>query len=145
MPQIVQDVLKNATYTTDGDTYRLIKLPPRAVTPAAGVVAEIGGPFCALIVDADEVTLFIPTEAAEDFSARLPGMEANGPYSVITLDVELEPELVGLMAAMSEALAQAGVSVLPYAAYSRDHIVVPTDKLEKAMETLRNLSERDEE
>ncbi|PJF38292.1 MAG: hypothetical protein CUN55_17755 [Phototrophicales bacterium] len=110
------------------------------MTAAAGVVAEISEPFCALIVDKDEVSLLIPEEALEDFKGRLRDYQGeNKRYRLITVDIELPMEMVGFMARLSQKLAEAGVSILPYAAYSRDHIVIEDKHFDNAMQALRAL------
>ena len=140
MSQTVEQALAQARLISDGRDYTLIKLPARAITAAAGVIAEIGEPFCALIVDAHEVSLVIPAEAVEDFVARLPDHAvAEQHFRLITLDVTLGLSLVGLMAAVSQALAAAGIPILPYAAYSRDHLLVPAPQVELALQTLEQL------
>lgn len=140
MPQTPQDALKSAKFILHEDTYSLIRLHPRAITVAAGVIAEIGEPICALIVDPYEVTLVIPQEAAEDFSARLHQHEkSQDTYRVIMVDAQLAPDLVGFMAVMSTALANANIPVFPYAAYTRDHIMVPATQAEAALATLKAL------
>jgi len=75
-----------------------------------------------------------------DFAARLQGHEASPDrYRLITIDNDLGLELVGFMAYISTALAQAGVPIFPYAAYTRDHIVVPASHFDTAMTTLEKL------
>ena len=143
MPQTVEETLVQAKLVTDGTDYVLVKLPPRAITAAAGVIAEIGEPFCALMADQYEVTLIIPAEAVADFVTRLPGHTvAPDRYRLITFDVTLDFSLVGFMAAVSAALADAGVSILAYAAYSRDHVLVHADEFDLAMKTLHQLQSR---
>ncbi|MBZ0291860.1 MAG: ACT domain-containing protein [Anaerolineae bacterium] len=140
MPQTINEILAGASLYTDDQPYTLIKLSPHAIMAAAGVIAEVGEPFSALLVDKDEVTLLIPQEAVADFARRLPGYEASATsYRLITFDVVLEPDLVGFMAVISTALAEAGVSILPFAAYSRDHLFVAEADFAKAMDTLRRL------
>lgn len=140
MAQTVEQALAQADFTSDGTEYVLIKLPPNAIMAAAGVVAAIGEAFCAMIVDKDEVSLIIPMEAVQDFVSRLPGQTlAEKRYRLITLDVALDLSLVGFMAAVSRALAVAGVSILPYAAYTRDHLLVPAAQFELAIKTLQQL------
>lgn len=140
MTQTVEQVLKDATLYTDGQLYLVVKLPPAAITAAAGIFAEIGEPFGAVIADKDEVTLTLPADALPDFAKRLPGHVASAePYRLITFDLELEPTLTGFMAAVSAALAAAGVSILPLAAFSRDHILVPAAQFEAALAALQKL------
>lgn len=140
MSQTIEEALRQAKLVVDAREYALLRLPPRTITAAAGVLAEISEPFCALIVDKDEVTLIIPAEAVPDFAARLRDhVAAASSYRLITLDVELEPNLVGFMARISAALAAAGVSILPLAAYSRDHLLVPSAQADTARQALEKL------
>ncbi len=140
MPLTVEQALAQAALYTDETDYAIVQLPPGAILAAAGVVAEIGEAFCALIVDKDEVSLIIPFEALADFGIRLPGHSASAkPYRLITFDIQLDLNLVGFMARISMALAEAGISIMPLAAYSRDHILVHTDQLENAMAALKRL------
>ncbi len=140
MPQTLQDVLQKAVFYSDQRDYRLVHLPPNAITVTAGVVAEVGEAFVALIVDKDEVTLVLDNESLAAFGKRLRDHRVvETAYRLITLDVELEPTLTGLMAHLSTALAQAGISILPYAAFARDHILVPAAQFDLAMTTLQQL------
>ena len=143
MAQTVQAALQAARFRTDGQPYRFVQLPANGITAAAGVVAEAGIPFCALLVDQDEVTLMLPEEVCQEFRKRLRfGIISDTVYRLITLDVTLEPALVGFMALISQALAEADISVMPFAAYSRDHIFVPAADFEKALSTLKALQGR---
>jgi hypothetical protein len=140
MTRTVEQILSQAAFYSDNQDYVLLGLPAAAVTAAAGVIAEIGEPFSALLVDKDEVTLLIPAEALPDFAPRLPGHEAAAePYRLITIDIALEPDLTGFMAVISAALAKAGVPILPFAAYTRDHIVVPAAHFDAALSALERL------
>ena len=142
MCQSVADALRRANLYSDERIYRMLKLPPNAITLAAGVVAETGLPFCALMVDKDEVTLMIPDEAQRAYSARLrAAITSEREYRLITLDAVLDLELVGFMARIAESLASAGIPILTFAAYSRDHIFVASDDFDTAMRTLQRLQE----
>lgn len=140
MTQTVEQALAQAALYSDSAAYTLLRLPGQAVIAAAGVIAEISEPFCALIVDKDEVSLIIPSDALADFANRLPGHIASPQaYRLITFDLELDLALVGFMARVSKTLAEAGVSILPLAAFSRDHILVPAAQFDIAMSALRKL------
>jgi hypothetical protein len=140
MAQTIQQALSSAKFYTDDTDYVVIKLPPNAITAAAGVIAEISEPFSALIIDKDEVSIVIPDEAWQEFQKRLAGASVlPSRYRLITLDVVLEPELVGFMAHISAALAKVNISLLPLAAFSRDHLLVPADALDAALNALRQL------
>lgn len=140
MSQTVQQVIQQAVFYSDDQPYYVLGLPAGAIMAAAGVVAEIGEPFCALIVDKDEVTLLIPAEAWQDFQHRLPGAAVSPIiYRLITIDVPLEPTLVGFMAHVSRALADAAISILAFGAYNRDHLFVPENQFDLALSALEKL------
>jgi uncharacterized protein len=71
--------------------------------------------------------------------------EMNLSYSFvsswITLTVHSSLEAVGLTAAFSSALADAGISCNVIAAYNHDHIFVPVKEKLRAMEILTGLSQ----
>jgi hypothetical protein len=125
---------------SDPRDYAVISLPPQAIMGGAGVIAEYGDAFSALIADKDEVTLVLLAEAWPDFAARLPGHRvAADYYRLITFEIELEMSLVGFMALISGALAEADVSILALAAFTRDHLLVKREQLEAALDALRRL------
>ena len=140
MPRTPQEIMQQATFYSDGQPYRFIRLPGKAIMAAAGVVAETGEPFCGLIIDKDEVSLLIPEDAWNDFQRRLPGAEISAiTYRLVTVDMVLEPDLVGFLAYISRALADVNVSILAFAAYSRDHFFVPSDQFDTALAQLQKL------
>lgn len=142
MSQTVEAVLQQAQFYSDEHLYCFVKLPTNAITVAAGIIAEVGEPFTALLVDKDEVSLVIAEEDYTAYQTRLVDHELSVVrYRLITLDVTLEPTLVGLMARISGALAAANISVLPFAAYSRDHLLVSEVDHERALVTLGDLKD----
>jgi hypothetical protein len=140
MAQTIQEVLKAAILYSDGYFYRFISLPPNAIIVAASVVAEAANPFTALLVDKDEVTLMLEDEDFAEYGKRLLGSKVSETrYRLITFDVELEPTLVGFMAKISTALADANITIMPFAAFSRDHLFVQEADFEKAIAVLEGL------
>lgn len=137
-----QQALASAALYVDEADYALIHLPAPAITAAAGVLAEIGEPFSALVVDKDEVTLVLPEEDWQGFKARLPDYRAAGPFRLITFDLPLALDLVGFLALVSRALADASVTVLAFSAFERDHLLVPASQLEQAVAALRKAQAR---
>jgi hypothetical protein len=140
MPQTVQQAISAARIILDEDAYRLIYLPPRGITAAAGVIAEVSEPFCALIVDQQEITLVLEQEAYEEYRHRLLDHRTESAiYRLITFDVILEPTLTGFMAAIAATLAERGIAILPFAAFSRDHLLVTEQDSALAMAALQSL------
>jgi len=140
MAQTVADALAQTKLFTDGQSYNVIRLPASAIAEAANVVAETERRFGVLIADKDEVTLVVPVDAWGRLASRIPGAEVSPKrYRLITFDVILDFALVGFMARVSQALAEAGVSILPYAAFTRDHVLVPEEQFPAAWAALEQL------
>jgi hypothetical protein len=140
MAQTVEQALAAAKLYSDGELYKIVHLPPHSITAAAGILAEISQPFGALIVDKDEVTVVLTKGDLEDYAHRLPGHITNeDEYRLITFDVELDPILTGFTARVSQVLAEAQVVIMPFAAFNRDHLLVPAVQFERAMAALHNL------
>ena len=58
----------------------------------------------------------------------------------ITLEVHSSLEAVGLTAAISAALTKANISANVIAGYYHDHVFVPKDKAEHALQTLEDIT-----
>jgi len=81
------------------------------------------------------ITVILPRSQADTLSL---------PYSFvsawITLTVHSALEAVGLTAAVSQALAQVGISCNIVAAYYHDHLFVPIEDAKRALAALDELS-----
>ena len=85
------------------------------------------------------VTVILPKEQADELSL---------PYSFvsawITLTVHSALDAAGLTAAVSHALAQAGISCNIVAAYYHDHLFVPSNDADRALAVLQSISKTEE-
>ena len=143
MAQTVEQALANTGIHSDEQVYRLLSLPPNCVTLAAGVIAESGLPFSAIVVDSDEVTLLLREDMQRRFAKRLQAASVSDEqYRLITFSQVLEPDLVGFIARISDALARVNIAILAFAAYSRDHIFVPAQDFARAIKALQTSAGR---
>lgn len=83
------------------------------------------------------VTVVLERKAAEKN-----GLRYSGKWAMITLAVHSDLEAVGLLAAVTKALAERGISVNAVSAYYHDHLFVPRNAAEKALKLLRFLSQK---
>jgi len=90
------------------------------------------------------VCIFQEQEGITVIMPRFQAERAALPYSVtcawITLTVHSSLEAVGLTAAVSKALTHANISCNMVAAYYHDHIFVPVQDAERAMDILLELT-----
>lgn len=80
-------------------------------------------------------TLVLPRAQAE-----AAGLDFTFPCAWLTLRVHSSLQAVGLTAAVADALADAGIACNAVAAYYHDHLFVPLDRADEAIELLRRLS-----
>ncbi|MCL6699734.1 ACT domain-containing protein [Sphingomonas sp. NSE70-1] len=79
---------------------------------------------------------FAIVREAEGLTAIRP--DPSGEWARISLSVHSSLEAVGLTAALATRLADRGISANVVAALHHDHIFVPWDRREEAMEALRS-------
>ena len=149
MAKTVEEALRLGKLFSDDQKYAFLKLPISEVAVATTLVsvskASSSSSFRGLLIDKDEITIMVPSqdyqEYMKDNSSDNKTIEVGEyVYRLITFDAVLDPTLIGFMATITKALAAAEISVLPFAAYSRDHIFVQDGDFEKAMKVLEGLA-----
>lgn len=101
--------------------------------PGGGTALEGLEPL-AIFREAEGVSLLI-----ESRTACAAGHVEAGVYRQITLSVYSALDGVGLTAAVAGALADAGIACNMIAAFHHDHVFVPAEDAERALEVLRRL------
>jgi hypothetical protein len=82
----------------------------------------------------DEGTTVVVPEAAAG------GLDAEYPCAWITLEVRSSLAAVGFLAAVTRALADAGMSANPVSGFHHDHLFVPWDRRDEALAVLEALA-----
>jgi uncharacterized protein len=72
--------------------------------------------------------------------AREQGLAFHTSWACITLEVHSSLSAVGFLAVVTTHLARAGISVNPISAFYHDHLFVPWEKKERALQALVALS-----
>ena len=85
--------------------------------------------------EAEGVTLILRRE-----EAIAQGLEFEFPSRMITLDIHSSLEAVGFIAHIAGVLAQHDMGVNPVSAFYHDHLFVPEDRAEDAMEILAQIA-----
>jgi uncharacterized protein len=104
------------------------------VTLPIGVLVD-PGQIVASVQESEGLSAILPEQAALDL-----GLPIAFTAAWITLNVHSDLATVGLTAAFSSALGQAGISCNVVAGVHHDHLFVPIDQAQQAMEALRALS-----
>lgn len=115
--------LKNGRAIVAPETYAIVKTK-RALANALAVIKDDRETTCVI----DETKL-----GAQKF------LGFEGDWRMITFDMVLPLSLVGFFAAVSDALADAGVNIFTVSAYTTDHVFVKNQKLETAVKSLEKM------
>jgi len=89
----------------------------------------------ATFIEAEGLTLVLEKTVAEKA-----GLQFEGAFRQITLTVHSSLEAVGLTAAVSNKLAEKGISANVIAAYYHDHIFVQSSKAQMALLALQEFA-----
>ncbi|MER9658053.1 ACT domain-containing protein [Mesorhizobium sp. M0152] len=103
---------------------------------APGIAQPAGLDPVMIFREREGVTLIVAEEAA-----KTAGLTASFRCRMITLNIHSSLEAVGFLAAITTRMAAAGMGVNPVSAFYHDHLFVPAERAEEAMEALRKLAE----
>jgi uncharacterized protein len=89
-----------------------------------------------LLRDDHEVTLLLDETDWRTMRHAARDARIEGGFRLLTLDVELEWNVVGFLARITQLLAAAGISCGALSAFSRDHLLIKQDDLAAALRIL---------
>ena len=107
------------------------------VTVAGTASIPAGGAPVATVREPEGLSLIV---AVPD--ARAQGWPVTFEAAWLTCTVHSALDAVGLTAAMAGALSERGISANVVAGHHHDHLFVPAERAEEALEVLRRLSRR---
>jgi uncharacterized protein len=119
----------------------LAGIDPREQPVAMRLVAGFTGRLWQLTVEPEVVTLVVEDADWRSISPAFPRARVERPYRLISFEADLPPDLVGFMALISTALAEAGVPLLALCGFARDHVLVREADLSRAEAAIAALQE----
>lgn len=122
-------LLKNLNPVANSENYVFTTLAAERLTSTLIKAAK------GMFQEREGTTLILPVTAAKQAN-----LQYEGYYRCITCEVHSSLDAVGMTAAMSTALGNAGISANVVAAYYHDHIFVPAEKVDVALDVLTSLS-----
>jgi hypothetical protein len=90
------------------------------------------GAFWSLTRTPDEVSLVSPIENHETF------VKSEGPWALFEVSGVLDFDLIGILNALTQPLADAGVSVFAISTFNTDYILVKADVADRAEDVWRS-------
>ena len=125
---VLSEILTSLSVSVRPEPYVVVALP------AGKAVPVVGGDIGAVIEEAEGTTVIATmSRAAHE------GWSHDFVASWLTLDVHSALEAVGLTAAFSRQLGRAGIPCNVIAGFFHDHILVPIDKTDAAVEVIEAL------
>jgi len=129
-------LLGQARWQARPERFVLVALQPKERVLVLQLLAGVVAPFVQLIVEPDVLTLLLPQSDWRSLKPAFPHARVQQPFRVISFDLDLPDDLVGFLAVASRALADAGVPILAICGYTKDHILVREEHLERALGAL---------
>lgn len=126
--QNLDQLLRSMQPVLQAEEYVFCTLPTGQATPE--LVTPVG-----TFWETEGLTIIVPKRQAEQ--AALP---YSYPCRLITLNVHSSLEAVGFLARITAKLAAHGISVNAVSAFYHDHLFVPTDRADEAMQLMNELS-----
>ena len=112
--------------------YAVCRLDPSAAIPTW---AQGGGPLLSITRSENELSIvgdqeLVPTE-----------MKAERNWAAMRIEGQLDFALIGILAKLTTALAEAKISCFAISTFDTDYIMVKEDKAQAAEEALRNVAQ----
>ena len=89
----------------------------------------------AVIRETEGLTMVLDQQAAHNA-----GIDTGPAFRLISLNVHSALDAVGLTAAVSACLARHGIPANMLAGFYHDHVLVPSEQAEQALQALRGMS-----
>ncbi len=134
----VEDLLKSINPKLVEGKYFFARVSESQLFSLAGLLRDI---LC--VFREEEGLAIVFSEEVKNQVASLSDEKIVGPFALISLTVKSDLFAVGFLARVTNALAKEKISANAFSAYSHDHLLVPFDKKEAALNALKKLRSRD--
>ena len=116
--------------------YAVASLPLEQYGEAVTCLREAQG-FVSLTRDKEEITLIVTEETWHKIAPRFPDAVAQERRRLIRFDTVLDFSVVGFIAEISRALAEADISILSISTYRTDAVLVHESRFDDAVNAIK--------
>jgi hypothetical protein len=106
----------------------IVRLAPDAAVPAW--LSLSGRPLASITVTEDETSIVCPARLVPE------GVRCEADWRAFRVEGKLDFALTGILAAIVSPLAQAGISAYSLSTFDTDFVLVKSDRLQAAIDTL---------
>ncbi len=112
--------------------YAVASIPLALYPDVIGCLGGVEG-FVQMTRDKEEITLILAEELWHELADRFPGAVAVERRRLIRFDTVLDFSVVGFIAEVSSAMAEADISILSLSTYRTDAILVHESRIDDAI------------
>jgi hypothetical protein len=116
--------------------YVVASLPLEHYGEAVDCLRDAEG-FVSLTRDKEEITLVVAEDIWSKLAPRFPGAVAQERRRLIRFDTVLDFSVVGFIAEISHALAEADISILSISTYRTDAVLVHESRFDDAINAIK--------
>ncbi|QQS45271.1 MAG: ACT domain-containing protein [Acidobacteriota bacterium] len=116
--------------------YAIVSIPLDQYGDVVDCLREIDG-FVSVTRDKSEISLIVDQEIWRRLEPRFPGSKSQLHRRMIRFDTIFDFSVVGFIAEISRALADADISILGLSTYSTDAVLVHESKFEAAVAAVK--------
>lgn len=116
--------------------FAVASLPLHNYAEVLHALRDVAG-FVSVTRDKDEITLVVAEEVWQQMAPGFPAAQVAGRRRLIRFDTVLDFSVVGFIAEISRALADADISILSLSTYRTDALLVHEASYEKALAAVR--------
>jgi uncharacterized protein len=139
-PTSVEELLRRAKVEVSPSTFYLIGLRHEdwvRLLENPELSPRASAPFM-LLRDEHEVTLLLDETDWRTMRHAVRDARVESDFRLLTFDIELDWNIVGFLARVTQILADAEISCGALSAFSRDHLLIKQDELGNALRVLGN-------
>ena len=126
----IKTILKNMKVNVSDKEYTIVSLSPGT---------KFKGNAFVIINGEDGTTVIIEKDEWKRMSDGFSDFEEESGFRIVLLDIALEWDVVGFLAAIAKPLADAGISIGAFCAYSKDYLLVKSKDIDKAIKVFETL------
>ncbi|HEV2667075.1 MAG TPA: ACT domain-containing protein [Blastocatellia bacterium] len=116
--------------------FAVASLPLEDYGEVVACLRDVGN-FVSLTRDKEEITLVVAEETWHKLAPHFPGAVAQEGRRLIRFDTVLDFSVVGFIAEISRALAEADISILSISTYRTDAVLVHESRFDDAVNAIK--------
>lgn len=119
----------------------IVSMPLTSLNNLKQHLSEFDAPFWSVCIEEDEITLILPVNTWTAVSSYLSKAKVDEEYRIISLDVATSWDVAGYLTKIMSVLTDEGISTGIVSGVSRNHLLIRTKDLIRAVEVLNKLIE----